>query len=211
MTSYAFSQELKSLTILLADSSTISTGNGLPLHNILNSDESPARAPGSVPDTPNSARPPQVGGPQEPGKWEASHFESPPANKPLFPTVSRGFDGHQGPARPTLDTPSVLDSRRSSVDSRMNSTFNHLAISPTSPYDSNNVSRASLVSNLQQQRGIPDARVNGSAPPTSPLSGRFDQRPGSGGLGPPPSRRAPVINPNPRSVSGMPDPTAAAP
>jgi hypothetical protein len=82
----------------------------------------------------------------------------------------------------------------------------HLQISPSSPYDSQNVSRASLVSNLQQQRGITDNRPNGTNGPLSPLGQRNnDLRPQVA------PRRAPVINPNPRSVSGMPDPTAAAP
>lgn len=93
----------------------------------------------------------------------------------------------------------------------MNSGFGHLAISPTSPHDSHNASSVSLVSNLQQQRGIHDARTNGSTAPASPLSARYAQQP-VGVIGQrPPSRRAPVINPNPRNVSGMPDPTAAAP
>lgn len=82
----------------------------------------------------------------------------------------------------------------------------HLAISPSSPYDSQNASRASLVSNLQQQRGITnhDNRPNGASP-LSPLGPRAGVRANH------PPRRAPVINPNPRSVSGMPDPMAAAP
>jgi hypothetical protein len=87
----------------------------------------------------------------------------------------------------------------------MNAGISHLAISPSSPYDSQNVSRTSLVSNLQQQRGIStDVRPNGTSP-MSPLGQRTGLRPAAA------PRRAPVINPNPRSVSGMPDPTAAAP
>ena len=80
----------------------------------------------------------------------------------------------------------------------------HLQISPSSPYESQNVSRVSLVSNLQHQRGITEQRTNGTGP-LSPLGSRTGLRPHV------PPRRAPVINPNPRSVSGMPDPTAAAP
>lgn len=99
-----------------------------------------------------------------------------------------------------------LESRRSSIDSRMNAGMGHLAISPPSPYESQNASRVSLVSNLQQQRGIAtDQRANGASP-LSPLGPR-SAVPRSN----PPVRRAPVINPNPRSVSGMPDPMAQAP
>lgn len=88
----------------------------------------------------------------------------------------------------------------------MNAGMTHLAISPSSPYDSQNTSRVSLVSNLQQQRGITAAeqRPNGTTP-LSPLGPRTGPRANH------PPRRAPVINPNPRSVSGMPDPMAAAP
>lgn len=88
----------------------------------------------------------------------------------------------------------------------MNGGMAHLAISPGSPYDSQNASRVSLVSNLQQQRGITagDQRPNGASP-LSPLGPRAGVRTNH------PPRRAPVINPNPRSVSGMPDPMAAAP
>lgn len=88
----------------------------------------------------------------------------------------------------------------------MNAGMTHLAISPGSPYDSQNASRVSLVSNLQQQRGIATAeqRPNGASP-LSPLGPRSGSRANH------PPRRAPVITPNPRSVSGMPDPMAAAP
>jgi hypothetical protein len=88
----------------------------------------------------------------------------------------------------------------------MNAGMTHLAISPGSPYDSQNASRVSLVSNLQQQRGITagEQRPNGASP-LSPLGSRAGARVNQ------PPRRAPVINPNPRSVSGMPDPMAAAP
>jgi hypothetical protein len=86
----------------------------------------------------------------------------------------------------------------------MNMGMGHLAISPASPYDSQNASRVSLVSNLQQQRGITDQRSNG-VPPVSPIGTRAGLRPNAA------PRRAPVITPNPRAVSGMPDPTAAAP
>jgi hypothetical protein len=84
----------------------------------------------------------------------------------------------------------------------------HLSLNnPQSPYhaDSQNASRVSLVSNLQQQRGIAhsESRPNG----TSPLSPIRQNGPRISH----PPRRAPVITPNPRSVSGMPDPMAAAP
>lgn len=85
----------------------------------------------------------------------------------------------------------------------MNMGMGHLAISPSSPYDSQNASRVSLASNLQQQRGIIDQRTNGI--PVSPVGSRAGLRPNTQ------PRRAPVIPANPRAVSGMPDPRAAEP
>ncbi|KAF2013111.1 hypothetical protein BU24DRAFT_230347 [Aaosphaeria arxii CBS 175.79] len=161
-------------------SSGVSNTMGLQLQTILNAEDPPSR--NSVPDTPSSARYP------------------PPQNNAL-PSLNQGFDN-----RLSIESSSHFDSRRSSVDSRMNAGMNHLAISPSSPYDSQNASRASLVSNLQQQRGITvtEQRPNGISP-LSPLGPRSGSRANH------PPRRAPVINPNPRSVSGMPDPMAAAP
>ncbi|KAJ4406705.1 hypothetical protein N0V91_004395 [Didymella pomorum] len=157
---------------------------GLQLQTILNAEDSPTR---NVPDTPSSAR------------HQAAH---PQQHNAPFPSLNQGF----GDNRLSIDAGSHFDSRRSSVDSRMNVGMGHLQISPASPYDSQNTSRVSLVSNLQQQRGItnPDQRVNG----VSPLSPSVRN---SGIRANHPPRRAPVINPNPRSVSGMPDPMAAAP
>ncbi|KAF1999447.1 hypothetical protein P154DRAFT_225871 [Amniculicola lignicola CBS 123094] len=161
-------------------SSGVSNNMGLQLQTILNAEDSPSR--NSVPDTPSSAR-----------------YPSGPGN--ALPSLNQGFDN-----RLSFEAGSQFDSRRSSVDSRMNAGMTHLAISPSSPYDSQNASRASLVSNLQQQRGITavETRPNGVSP-LSPLGPRAAPRTAH------PPRRAPVITPNPRSVSGMPDPMAAAP
>lgn len=80
----------------------------------------------------------------------------------------------------------------------MNLGMTHLQISPQSPYESQNVSRVSLASGLQQ------ARVPNGVTPLSPTGSRLAAR---NHVAP---RRAPVIA-SPRAVSGMPDPTAAAP
>jgi hypothetical protein len=61
-------------------------------------------------------------------------------NGPL-PSLNQGF----GDNRLSIDAGSHFESRRSSVDSRMNVGMGHLQISPSSPYDSQNTSRVSLV------------------------------------------------------------------
>lgn len=121
-----------------------------------------------------------------------------------LPSLNQGFE--QQHPRASLDTYSLHDSRRSSVDSRMNVGMGTLHITPSSPYESQNASRVSLVSNLQQQRGISTDQRSSGGIPLSPVSQRNGQRPTISA-----PRRAPVITPNPRAVSGMPDPMAAAP
>jgi hypothetical protein len=170
---------------------------GLQLQTLLNPEDSPSRH--SVPDTPSSSKYPS--GLQQVRMYSTWPRLTLTRCQNALPSLNQGFDN-----RLSVDASSHFDSRRSSVDSRMNVGMNGLALtSPSSPYDSQNASRVSLVSNLQHQRGIPaDLRPNGASP-LSPLG-----RNGGPRISQPP-RRAPVINPNPRSVSGMPDPMAQAP
>lgn len=155
----------------------------LQVSTLLNPDDSQPRS--SIPSTPTSVR--------------LSH-----ANQTL-PSINQGFES-SGRNRNSVDYHQPLDSRRSSVDSRMHSGFNNLAINnninnhvsnnTTSPYESRNTSQVSLAASLR--------RPNGQAQ-MSPLSARSSLRQSQSG-----PRVAPPIVGSVRAP-GAPDPTASKP
>ena len=151
-----------------------SANSGLHVSTLLNPDDSPSR--NSVPSTPLSARLPHSG----------------QLGSAVLPSINQGFQ-----EAGNRDSHASLDSRRSSVDSRMHQNFTGLYINgPTSPYESANTSQVSLAASLR--------RPNGQAP-MSPLGSRSAVR-----NHPPGPRVAPPIMPVGRTA-GQPDPTAAKP
>lgn len=186
------------LTFVLMPLRTDNSANsGLQVHTLLNPDDSPNRH--SIPTTPQSARvtnSAQSGSSALPSINQGFHDG---ANRDSYNRDSLGRDlSRDSYNRDSRDLAPQLDSRRSSVDSRMQQGFSNMYIhGPASPYESANTSQVSLAASLR--------RPNGQTP-MSPLSGRASVR----GSGHPAPRVAPPIMPVGRGP-GVPDPTAAKP
>jgi hypothetical protein len=153
----------------------------LHVSTLLNPDDSRSR--NSNPNTPTSNRPSQ-------------HHQQVPT---LLPSINHTFDvGNRG----SVDYHQPLDSRRSSIDSRVHTGISNLGLNnPTSPYESQNGSQVSLAASLRRPN-------NGN--PLSPLGSRNSIRSSGGGSGAAGPRVAPPIVGASR-VPGGPDPTAARP
>ncbi|KAI9894142.1 MAG: hypothetical protein M1814_003996 [Vezdaea aestivalis] len=195
---------------------------------------SPSKHTSVISTASNSLQLPSIN--QERSSPQRASTSSGPDSSTFSPSFSSRPGSHQHPLSPNSDYPrstlsSTLSStyengsrhsgsdfpadgisRRSSIDSRMNSGMNSLALGATSPYNgSANPSQASLVSGLQQQRGIPNGHHIrpgfGTPKKAQSILGintmAESQRRFPGG------RIAPPIDPNPRSQ--WPNPHAATP
>ncbi|KAK2882704.1 hypothetical protein FQN49_000065 [Arthroderma sp. PD_2] len=187
-------------------SSTTNNTNGYHQHSFLmSSQQSPNRLSG-VSEPPSTAT--AISSPV------SSHAS--PGQNPVLPSINHTMDSHQQQQQhqhqqqqqlqqhqqQQQQRPDYPESRRSSIDSRMNQGISALQINPTSPYHSTNASQSSVVSGMPRDRmSYPHHTSSSRFPPgqsnqapLSPLGPRAQDHRGPFPAG----RTAPPISSNPR-------------
>ncbi|EZF70923.1 hypothetical protein H105_06838 [Trichophyton soudanense CBS 452.61] len=186
-------------------SSTTNNTNGYHQHSFLmSSQQSPNRLSG-VSEPP--AAPTAVSSPV------SSHAS--PGQNPILPSINQAMDPHQQQQlqqhqqqqqqQQQGQRQDYTESRRSSIDSRMNQGISALQINPTSPYHSTNASQSSVVSGMPRDRmsyshhtttssRFPPGQSANHQPPLSPLGPRSQDHRSQFPAG----RTAPPISSNPR-------------
>lgn len=206
--SWLYRQRLVRLILVTGSStysSTTNNTNGYHQHSFLmSSQQSPNRLSG-VSEPP--AAPTAVSSPV------SSHAS--PGQNPILPSINQAMDPHQQQQlqqhqqqqqqQQQGQRQDYTESRRSSIDSRMNQGISALQINPTSPYHSTNASQSSVVSGMPRDRmsyshhtttssRFPPGQSANHQPPLSPLGPRSQDHRSQFPAG----RTAPPISSNPR-------------